>query len=146
MAAREKKSIFLPEADRQPSRDLVLEVLQAAPIRRNASPFPRGRHPHHDRPAVRLFLQRRVSRPGKILDLFRRIDAEIQMSENKILNLVVEGETVGLRRSVVVRHHGTAAMTRLIVGDFLKIRDGKIAEIHEYSDTAWLKRLTDGED
>jgi ketosteroid isomerase-like protein len=82
----------------------------------------------------------------QILSHFRRIDSEVECSERKILNLVVEGDKVGVRRSVVVRHHGTAAVSQLVFADFVKFRDSKIVEVFEYADTAWLKRLSGDED
>jgi ketosteroid isomerase-like protein len=77
--------------------------------------------------------------------LLRRIDAQIEQTEDRILNLLVDGDRVAVRRSVVVRHYGTAARTRLVVGDIFTLRDGKVAEIIEYVDTAWLKTLTGDE-
>ncbi len=146
MPAREK-SIFLPKAANQSTRDLAFAILQL-----RADPAKCVAHFHEDAVFTMIGRLCDYSFSGvfrgreQILDLFRRVDAEIQMSEHKILNCVVEGEQIGLRRSVVVRHHGTAAMTRLIVGNFVRFRDGKIAEVHEYADTAWLKRLSGDED
>lgn len=77
-----------------------------------------------------------------ILDLLRRIDAEIEMSDHRILNLIVDGDRVGLRRSLRIRHHGTSASRRLVVGNVVTFRDLRIAELYEYVDTAWLKQLS----
>lgn len=77
-----------------------------------------------------------------ILDLLRRIDAEIEMSDHRILNLVVDGDRAGLRRSVRIRHRGTSAARPLIVANFVTLRDGRIAELYEYVDTVWLKQMS----
>lgn len=81
-----------------------------------------------------------------ILDLLRRIDAEIEMTDHKILNLVVDGDRAGLRRSVRIRHRGTAASRPLIVANFVAVRDGRIAELYEYVDTVWLKQMSGDDD
>jgi ketosteroid isomerase-like protein len=81
-----------------------------------------------------------------ILALLRRIDAEIEMSDHRILNLVVDGDKIALRRSTLVRHRGTAAARRLILGNLATMRDGKVAELHEYVDTAWLKKMSGADD
>jgi ketosteroid isomerase-like protein len=83
---------------------------------------------------------------NQLLDLFRRIDTDIEMQDHKILNLVIDGDRVGLRRSTMVRHRGTSARARLLVGNFIRFRDDRIAEIYEYVDTCWLKRLSGDED
>jgi len=82
---------------------------------------------------------------AQILDFLRRLDGEIERSGQKILNLVVDGDKVGLRRSVVIRHHGTAASRLLTLGALAVFRDGKVAQLHEYVDTSWLKQVL-GED
>jgi ketosteroid isomerase-like protein len=78
----------------------------------------------------------------EILALMHRIDGEVVLSDHKILNIVVEGDNIALRRSASVRHHGTAATDKLLIGNFARFRDGKIAEAYEYLDTCWLKRLS----
>jgi|GEM_PF-6899846 len=146
MTARET-SIFLPETANERTRELIVEALQA-----RADPAKCVEYFHED--AVFYVLGRicDYSASGvfrgrdQILDHFRRINSEVECSERKILNLVVEGDKVGVRRSVVVRHHGTAAVSRLIFADFVKFRGEKIAEVFEYADTAWLKRLSGDED
>jgi ketosteroid isomerase-like protein len=74
--------------------------------------------------------------------LFRRIDDQIEQRDDRILNLLVDGDKVAIRRSVTIRHYGTSARTRLVVADLFRLRDQKVAEISEYIDTAWLKKLT----
>ena len=146
MTARET-SIFLPETANERTRELIVEALQA-----RADPAKCVEYFHED--AVFYVLGRicDYSASGvfrgrdQILDHFRRINSEVECSERKILNLVVEGDKVGVRRSVVVRHHGTAAVSQLIFADFVTFRGEKIAEVFEYADTAWLKRLSGDED
>ncbi len=77
-----------------------------------------------------------------ILGLLRRIDAEIEMSDHKILNLVVDGDRAGLRRSLRIRHRGTSASRPLVIGNFVTFRDRRIAELYEYVDTIWLKQMS----
>lgn len=81
-----------------------------------------------------------------ILDLLRRIDVEVELSDHKILNLVIEGDRFGLRRSTLVRHRGTSATRVLTLGNFVTLRDGKIAEGYEYVDTSWLRKMAGEED
>jgi ketosteroid isomerase-like protein len=82
----------------------------------------------------------------QILDLLRRIDAEVELSDHKILNLIVDGDTFGLRRSTLVRHRGTSATQLLVLGNIVTLRDGKIAEGYEYVDTSWLKKISGEQD
>ena len=146
MNARET-SIFLPETANERTREIMVATLEA-----RADPEKCLEYFHED--AVFYVLGRLCdySVSGvfrgreQILGHFRRIDSEVECSERKIFNIVVEGDKVGVRRSVVVRHHGTAAVSQLIFADFVKFRDSKIVEVFEYADTAWLKRLSGDED
>jgi ketosteroid isomerase-like protein len=138
---------FMPESSHRRTRELISEVLWA-----HADPAKCAQYFHDD--GVFCIIGRicDYSFSGvfrgrrQITDLFRRIAGEVELSDHRILNLVIDGDQVGLRRSVVVRHRGTAARTRLILGNLVRMRDGKIAEVHEYADTAWLKRLSGDED
>jgi len=145
MPARET-SIFLPESANQQMRDLIVAVLEA-----RSDPAKCVEYFHDD--CVFHVLGRicDYSVSGdfrgheKLLNLFRRLDGEVEFSDRKILNLVVEGDQAGLRRSVVVRHRGTAAVSRITFAEFVTFRDSKIAEVFQYADTAWLKRLSGDE-
>ena len=79
---------------------------------------------------------------AEILALIRRIDGEVALSDHRILNIVVEGDTIAIRRTASVRHHGTAAVEKLVIGNFARFRDDKIAEAWEYLDTCWLQRMS----
>ena len=83
---------------------------------------------------------------AEILGLMKRIDAEVALSDHRILNIVVEGDTIAIRRSALARHHGTAAVEKLVIGNYARFRDDKIAEAYEYLDTSWLRRLAGDED
>jgi ketosteroid isomerase-like protein len=125
-------SQFFPSVPDRSTHDLVLEILAA-------------RHDHmkflgffHDDAVFTMtgeihdYLFSGVYR-GKdnILGLLQRIDAEIEMSDHKILNLVVDGDRVGLRRSLRIRHRGASASRPLVVGNFATFRDRRIAELYE---------------
>jgi ketosteroid isomerase-like protein len=79
---------------------------------------------------------------AQILALLRRVDGDVERGGDKIHSLVIDGDKVGLRRSVVVRHRGTATVATLSIGNFAIFRDDRIAEAWEYHDTAWIKRLS----
>jgi ketosteroid isomerase-like protein len=140
------RSMFLPKTAHQGTRELVVAALAA-----RSDPAKYVQYFHED--AV-LHMIGRVcdySLSGdfrgreQILGLFRRIDAEVICSERTILGLVVEDGKAALRRSVVVRHRGTSASAKLIFADLVRVRGDKIAEMFEYADTAWLKRLSGDE-
>ena len=78
----------------------------------------------------------------QLMAMMKKIDSEVELSDHRVLNLVVDGDNAALRRSVVVRHHGTSAVTRLIIGNLLRFRDFKVVEAYEYADTCWLRRLS----
>ncbi len=146
MTSRDFKDCFPALLDR-PTHDLVQEILAA-------------RHDHmkflgfvHD-DAVFTLTGAILDYPfggvyrgrNNILALLRRIDTEIEMSDHKILNLVVDGDRVGLRRGLLIRHRGTSASRPLVVANFIIFRDRRIAALHEYVDTTWLKQLSGGAD
>nr|WP_272884840.1 nuclear transport factor 2 family protein [Candidatus Rhodoblastus alkanivorans] len=139
-------SEFFPEDPHRSRHDLVLEVLTA---RADHARFIEFFHEDaiftmaghiYDHLFSGVFRGRE-----NILGLLQKIDAEIETSDPRILNLIVDGDKIGLRRSLLVRHRGTAAAGRLVLGDFAILRDGKFAEVFEYVDTGWLKQLS-GED
>jgi ketosteroid isomerase-like protein len=78
----------------------------------------------------------------QILGLLHRIDAEVELGDHKILNVVIDGDNVAIRRTTQARHHGTSAFAKLMVANLMRLRDGKIAEAYEYVDTCWLRRLS----
>ncbi len=83
---------------------------------------------------------------AQILALLRRIDGEVERGGDKLHSLVIDGDKAALRRSVVVRHRGTAMVATLFIGAFAIFRDDWIAEAWEYHDTAWIKRISGNED
>jgi ketosteroid isomerase-like protein len=142
-----EKSIFLPEqAKAEHIRNLVGEILGA-----RGEPLKMIDYFHDDCIFHVIGTSHDYSFSGdyygrdQILGLLRRIDTDIEMQDHRILNVVIDGDTVGLRRSTMVRHRGTSARARLLVGNFVRLRDDRIAEISEYVDTCWLKRML-GED
>ncbi len=146
MTSRDFKDCFPALLDRS-TYDLVQEILAARHDHMKFLDFC-----HHD--AVFTFTGGIRDYPfsgvycgrDNILDLLRRIDVEVEMSDHKILNLIVDGERVGLRRSLRIRHRGTSASRTLVVGNFLTIRGWRIAALSEYVDTTWLKQLSGGAD
>lgn len=141
-----EKSPFLPEKASPHLRELVWAVLRA-----RADPQQCIDYFHDD--AVLHMIGRIYDYSfsgvyrgkAQILDLFRRVDAEVELSDHKILNLIVDDGRAGLRRSVHVRHYGTAAEASLVIGNFVVFRESRIARAWEYADTAWLKKLSGDE-
>ncbi|HUO55548.1 MAG TPA: nuclear transport factor 2 family protein, partial [Rhodoblastus sp.] len=121
------RSEFLPEEPDRPIHDLVREALAARDdyrrfmefFREDASVVIVGRIYDY------LFSGTYHGRDN-IFALLRRIDGEIEMSDHKLHNLVVDGDKVALRRSVLVRHRGTAATRRLILANLATLREGRI--------------------
>jgi ketosteroid isomerase-like protein len=146
MTAHER-SVFLPETVHRRTRDVVVAALEARP-----DPAKYAQCFHEDGVLHIIGRVCDYSLSGvfrgreQILNLFRRIDAEVICSERTILGLVIEDGKAALRRSVVVRHRGTSASAKLIFADMVKVRGDKISEMFEYADTAWLKRLSGDED
>ncbi len=141
------KSIFLPEEANRKTRELVAELLVA-----RASPKKLIEYFHEDGVFHVIGTTHDYSFSGvyrgreQIFGLLRRIDAEVELGEHRILNIIVDGDYVAIRRTTLARHHGTSAFARLTVANLLRLRDGKIAEAYEYVDTCWLKRLSGDED
>jgi ketosteroid isomerase-like protein len=78
---------------------------------------------------------------AQILELLRRIAMEFERLNDRILNIVAEGDCFAVRRLLEVRHHGSSQRELLVLGDFVRIRDGLIAAAFQYSDTAMACRL-----
>ncbi|MCW2317750.1 Ketosteroid isomerase-related protein [Rhodoblastus acidophilus] len=70
-----------------------------------------------------------------------RIDGDIEQTDGRMLNILVEGDTIGIRRRNSLRHRGTAARLDIMVGNLIKFRDFKITELYEYIDTSWHEKL-----
>lgn len=143
---RPDPSIFCPEDPNGRMRELVAEILYS-----RARPAKFVEYFHDDAVIHIVGVSREYAFSGsyrghdQIMAMLQRIDGEVELSDHKVLNLVVDGDNAALRRSVVVRHHGTSAVTRLIIGNLLRFRDFKVVEAYEYADTCWLRRLS-GED
>jgi ketosteroid isomerase-like protein len=58
-----------------------------------------------------------------------------------INDLVIDGDRVGLRRTVMVRNRGTGRIAELDVAEFIRFRDGLIVEFTEIVDSAALAKL-----
>ena len=56
-------------------------------------------------------------------------------------DLVIDGDRVALRRTVMVRNRGTGRIAELDVAEFIRFRDGLIVEFTEVVDSAALARL-----
>ena len=147
MTARDT-SIFLPETANGRTRELIIAIIEA-----RADPAKCVEFFHED--AVFHVLGRicDYSVSGlfrgreQILGHFRRIDSEVECSERKIFESRRRGRQG--RRSPQRRRPPSRHRRRLAT-DFRGFRDfsgfEKIAEVFEYADTAWLKRLSGDED
>jgi ketosteroid isomerase-like protein len=78
---------------------------------------------------------------AQIIELFRRIDRDFERLNDRILNIVIEGDCFAARRLIEVRHRGSAQLELLVCGDFVRTRGGLIDETFHYSDTATASRL-----
>jgi ketosteroid isomerase-like protein len=136
-------SIFCPVDPNAKMRELVAEILYS-----RAKPEKFVEYFHDDAVCHIVGVSREYAFSGsyrgreQLMAMLRRIDGEVELSDHRVLNLVVDGDNAALRRSVVVRHHGTSAVTRLIIGNLLRFRDFKVVEAYEYADTCWLRRLS----
>ncbi|MBB4196705.1 ketosteroid isomerase-like protein [Rhodoblastus sphagnicola] len=71
-----------------------------------------------------------------------RIDGEIEQTNGELLNVLVEGDAIAIRRRNTLRHRGTSARIDVMVGNLIKFRDRKMTELYEYVDTTWHAKLT----
>ena len=78
---------------------------------------------------------------AQILELQRRISMEFERLNDRILNIVAEGDCFAVRRLLEVRHHGSSQRELLVLGDFVRTRGGLIDTFFQYSDTATACRL-----
>jgi ketosteroid isomerase-like protein len=136
-------SRFLPKTAHQGTREVIEAALAARP-----DPAKYVQYFHEDAVLHMIGRMCDYSLSGDfrgreaILGLYKRFETEVICTERTILGLVVEDGKAALRRSVVIRHRGTAARAKLIFADLITVRGDKIVEMFEYADTAWLKRLS----
>lgn len=78
---------------------------------------------------------------AQILELLRMISMEFERLNERILNIVVDGDCFAVRRLLEVRHYGSSEQELLFLGDFIRTRGGLIEELYLYSDTATACRL-----
>ncbi len=81
---------------------------------------------------------------AQILNLLRDVDAEFEREDHRILSVVIEGDTIALRRLVELRHRGTSQAEQLVIAHLIRTRAGLIQEVFEYGDTATMRRLLRG--
>lgn len=141
------QSIFMPEEANRKARELVAAILAS-----RTEPKRFVEYFHEDGVVHVIGTSHDYTFSGdyrgraQICALLQRIDMEVELGEHKILNMIVDGDNVAIRRSAEARHHGTSAFARLLIGNLLRLRDGRIAEAFEYVDTCWLRRLSGDED
>lgn len=73
--------------------------------------------------------------------LLRMFTTEIHRREQTILNVVIDGDRFAVRRSVEFCHRGTNDRVKTNIAWLVQLREGKIAEAHEFADTALISRL-----
>ena len=78
---------------------------------------------------------------AQILERLRRIGMEFEVMNDRILNIVIDGDCFAVRRLLEVRHLGSSQEALAVLGDFVRTRGGLIDEFFQYSDTAMACRL-----
>ena len=62
--------------------------------------------------------------------------------DNVLHDIVIDGDRVALRRTATIRHRGTGKVGPVEISDFVRFRDGLVAELVENADPvalAWLE-------
>jgi hypothetical protein len=77
----------------------------------------------------------------QILKLLRDVDAEFERGDHRLLNAVIDGESFALRRLVEIKHRGSSESALVIIGNFVRLREGLFGEVFEFADTATIRRL-----
>lgn len=141
------QSKFMPDETNRPALELLAAILAARSEPKKFTEF------FHEDGVIHIIgTNRDYAFSGvyrgreQILSLLLRIDAEVEQGDHNILNVVVDGDNIAVRRMTSLRHHGTSAFTRIFVANLLRVRDGKIAEGYEYVDTSWLRRISGDDD
>ena len=76
-----------------------------------------------------------------IRDMLLRLNQDFENLGSEIHDILIDGETVAIRRTAVLRHRGTSKVGSVGIVDFLRFRDGLIIEVSEYPDTATVGKL-----
>lgn len=94
--------------------------------------------------AAIAFFMASIAARLQILNLLRDVDAEFEREDHRILSVLIEGDTIALRRLVELRHRGTSQAEQLVIAHLIRTRAGLIQEVFEYGDTATMRRLLRG--
>ncbi len=78
---------------------------------------------------------------GQILKLLRDVDAEFERVDQRLLNVVIDGDCFAMRRLVEIKHRGSSQTALVVIGHFVRLREGQFGEVFEYADTAIMRRL-----
>ncbi len=73
--------------------------------------------------------------------LLRMFTTDIHRRKQTILNVIIDGDSFAVRRSVEFRHRGTSMSVKTEIAWLVRLREGKIAEAYEFADTALISRL-----
>ncbi|MCW2273184.1 hypothetical protein GJ654_03620 [Rhodoblastus acidophilus] len=72
------------------------------------------------------------------------IYTELQNLGSTAHDVVIDGDSVALRRTTRLRNYGTGRVGDVEIADFLRFRDGLIVEIIEIVDSLAIARLEEG--
>jgi ketosteroid isomerase-like protein len=136
---------FLPEDPNAATRSLIWEL-----IKRRESPELFIQLFHED--AVVHVVGSRQDQPiygshrghAQILQAMRAVDSTVELLRRKILAVVVDGDSFATRRLAEMRHRGTSVVVVFMESSIVRMRQGRIAEVFEYVDTAAVQ-LFDGD-
>ncbi|MCW2315059.1 ketosteroid isomerase-like protein [Rhodoblastus acidophilus] len=75
---------------------------------------------------------------------FAGIFTHFQSLGSTVHDIVIDGDRVAVRRTTILRHFGTGRSDGVAVVDFVRFRDGLVAELTEVLDSLAIARLEEG--
>ncbi len=83
--------------------------------------------------------------PGTLPDIARILVAEWEWIDVDFKTVIAEGDLVIARYDLTVRHVPTNRTTVTDIVDFMTVRDGKVASMRQFVDTAHLSAIALGD-
>jgi ketosteroid isomerase-like protein len=87
--------------------------------------------------------QRPVVGKKMVAEALSMIAIQYENLGSVVHELIIDGDRVAMRRTAGIRHRGTGKAAEIEIADFLRFRDGLVADFFEIIDTAALARLDD---
>ena len=74
----------------------------------------------------------------QMLRALRTIEAEVELLDTEIIDMVIDGDCASVHRKVVMRGRGTGVTREMHAFDYCKFENGILVEVEQFTDTQAL--------